>query len=350
MIEAKAAAMTGAARMVAAARSQPVDMTPVWFMRQAGSVVPAYRAMRERHSVLEIARTPELCAQATLAAADAFGTDAAVMFADVLLPLGPMGVEFELATEGPIIANPIRSAADVDRLRPLDPEADAGFVLEAIGLVRRSQGESRAVIGIAGGPFTLAAYLVEGGAARDYVRTRAFLHADPVGFGRLLDRLADATGAYLAAQVRAGAHLVQLFDTHAAQVDPDTYAAVVAPRVRRVLDAVAGAAPSIHFVIHAGAILPAMAAAGGDVVGIDHRQSMAAARRTLGPDRPVQGNLDPARLLAGWDATRAGADAVLATAGPVGHIFNLGHGVAPGTDPGLLRALTDHVHERSQRA
>lgn len=346
-----AAPIRGAARMLGAARGEAVDATPVWFMRQAGSVVPAYRAMRERWSVLEIARTPELCAEATLAAVDAFGTDAAVMFADVLLPLGPMGIEFELATDGPVIANPIRSRADLDRLRPLDADADAGFVLEAIRQVRRAVGDSRAVVGLAGGPFTLAAYLVEGGAARDYVRTRAFLHADPEAFGRLLDRLADATGAYLAAQVRAGAHIVQLFDTHAAQLDPATYAAVVAPRTRRVLEAVAaaGTAPSIHFVIHAGALLPAMAAAGGDVIGIDHRQALADARRTLGQDRPVQGNLDPARLLAGWDATRAGADQILDAAGERGHIFNLGHGVAPGTDPGLLRALVDHVHERSQR-
>jgi len=341
----------GAARMLAAARGEIPDATPAWFMRQAGSVVPAYREMREHRSVLEIARTPDLCAAATLAAADAFGTDAAVMFADVLLPLGPMGVEFELATEGPVIANPIRSRADVERLRPLDPEADAGFVLEAIGTVRATVGESRAVVGLAGGPFTLAAYLVEGGAARDYVRTRSFMHADPEAFAALLDRLADATGAYLAAQVRAGAHLVQLFDTHAGQLDPDTYAAVVAPRTRRVIEAVAaaGSAPVIHFAIHASAILPAMAAAGGDVIGIDHRQSIAAARRALGPDRSVQGNLDPARLLAGWEATRDGADAVLAAAGRRGHIFNLGHGVAPGTDPGLLRALVEHVHERSQQ-
>jgi uroporphyrinogen decarboxylase len=342
---------TGAERMLAAARGDLADATPAWFMRQAGSVLPAYRAMRERWSVLEIARSPDLCAAATLAAADAFGTDAAVMFADVLLPLGPMGIEFELATQGPVIANPVRTAEDVDRIRPLDPGTDAGFVLEAIRLVRAELGDARAVVGLAGGPFTLAAYLVEGGAARDYVRTRAFLHADPGAFGRLLDRLADATGAYLAAQVRAGAHLVQLFDTHAAQLDPETYARVVAPRTRRVFDAVAaaGSAPAIHFAIHAGALLPALAAAGGDVIGIDHRQSLAEARRTLGPDRPVQGNLDPARLLAGWDATRDGADAVLDAAGPRGHIFNLGHGVAPETDPGLLRALVDHVHERSQR-
>ncbi len=342
--------MTGRTRMLAAARGEPVDRTPVWFMRQAGSVVPAYRRMRERWSVLEIARTPELCAEATLAAAETFGTDAAVMFADVLLPLGPMGVEFELTTDGPVIANPVRSAADVSRLRRIDPEADAGFVLQAIRHVRRAMGGSRAVVGLAGGPFTLAAYLVEGGASRDYVKTRAFMHADPVAFGSLLDLLADVTGAYLAAQSRAGADLVQLFDTHAGQLDPATYAAVVAPRTRRVLDAVPSETPTIHFAIHAGSLLPEMAAAGGDVIGIDHRQSLAHARTVLGSNRAVQGNLDSARLLAGWEAVRSGADAILAAAGDRGHIFNLGHGVAPETDPGLLGALAAHVHERSQRA
>lgn len=345
------AASASAARLLAATRGEPTDATPVWFMRQAGSVVPAYRELRERRSVLEIARTPELCAQVSVLAAETFDTDGAVMFADVLLPLGPMGVEFELAAEGPVIANPIRSAADVDRLRPLEPEADAGFVLEAIRLVRSDLGERRAVVGLAGGPFTLAAYLVEGGAARDYVRTRAFLHAEPVVFGRLLDLLADATGVYLAAQARAGAQVVQLFDTHAAQLDPATYDAVVTPRVRRILDAVPAGTATVHFAINSGALLPRLAAAGGDVIGVDHRQSLAAAWSTIGHDRPIQGNLDGARLLAGWEATRSGADAILEeAAGRPGHVFNLGHGVAPGTDPGLLAGLTAYVRERSRRA
>ncbi len=346
-----AAPWTPVRRLLAAARGEPADATPVWFMRQAGSVVPGYRELRARRSVLEIARTPELCAQVSVLAAETLDTDAAVMFADVLLPLAPMGVEFELTADGPVVANPIRSADDIERLRPLEPETDAGFVLEAIRLVRGELGERRAVVGLAGGPFTLAAYLIEGGAARDYALTRAFLYREPDAFGRLLDRLADATGAYLAAQARAGAHVVQLFDTHAGQLDPATYAAVVAPRVRRILAAVPAGTPTIHFAIHSAAILPALAAAGGDVVGIDHRQSLAAAWAVIGPGRAIQGNLDGARLLAGWDATRAAADVILdEAAGRPGHIFNLGHGVSPGTDPGLLRELAVHVRERSRLA
>ena len=344
-------AWTSERRFLAACRRQPVDATPVWYMRQAGAVLPGYRALRERYSVREIATTPELAAQVSVMAAETLDTDAAVMFADILLPLGAMGVTFELTTDGPVVANPIRTAADVDRLRPLVAEEGAAFVLDAVRLVRHALAGRRAVVGIAGGPFTLAAYLVEGGAARDYVRTRAFMYAEPAAFGRLLALLADATIAYLAAQVRAGAQALQLFDTHAGQLDPATYVEAVAPHMRRIFASLPPEAPTIHFAIHTGALLAELAGTGGDVIGVDHRQGLDAAWATIGAGRGMQGNLDGARLLAGWSAAQSGADAVLAAAGGrPGHIFNLGHGIAPGTDPGLLAELAPYVRERSRTA
>jgi uroporphyrinogen decarboxylase len=337
--------MTGAERLLAACRGEPVDTTPVWFMRQAGGRLPRYLALRERHDVIDIARTPELCAEVSLGAVDALGTDGAVLFADIMLLVEAMGVPLELTADGPVIERPVRDDATVAALRAVDPEADLGFVLEAIRLVRAglaSRGDPAAVIGIAGGPFTLAAYLIEGSPSRDQLRARALMHARPDTWHALLGRLADASVAYVRAQVRAGAQLVQVFDTWAASLTGDEYREFVAPHARRVLAAVD--VPTIHHVTRSAPILDEVAAAGGTVVGIDSRQDLATARRRLGARRPVQGNLDPALVLAGSSFAQRGAARLLASVDPVGHVFNLGEAAPRDGDPAVLRDLVEFVH------
>ncbi len=336
--------MSGADRLVAACRREPVDRTPVWFMRQAGGSLPAYLALRERRSVEEIATTPELCAQVSLMPVDTYGVDGAVMFADIMLPVAAMGVELELTAAGPIIAAPIRSAADVERLRPIEAETDLRFLLDAIGIVRRELGDRAAVIGIVGGPFTLASYLIEGGPSRDKLVAKAFMYREPTAFAALLRRLTDALVGYVAAQVRAGARIVQVFDSWAGTLGPAAYSTLVAPATADLFTAASGV-PSIHFVAGSAGILDEVAAVGGDVISIDAGQSLARAWEHLGPGRGVQGNLDPALLLAGWPAIEDGARAVLGeAAGRPGHLFNLGHAIPRGTDPGILRDLAAYVH------
>ena len=339
--------MTGEQRFLAACRLQPVDATPVWYMRQAGRGIAEYERMRERYGVLGIARTPELAARASVLPVAAYGVDAAVMYADVMLPTGPMGVEFELTPEGPVLASPIRSAADVARLRVHEPEEDLAFAMEAIRLARRELDGRQAVIGIAGGPFTLAAYLVEGRASRDQATARAFMYAQPAAWHDLLGRLAEVGRRYLAAQVRAGAQAVQVFDTWAGSLGPEEYETFVLPHAIRLLEGAAGV-PSIHYVGAGAPLLELVAGSGARIVGIDSRLPLAASWERIGPALGIQGNLDGARLLAGWEATEAGARHVLDdAAGRPGHIFNLGHGIVPGTDPGLLARLAAFVHEET---
>ena len=342
--------MTGAERFLAACRAEPVDATPVWFMRQAGGSLPAYLAMRERHSVIEIARDPGRCAEVSAGAAIALGTDGAVMFADIMLLAEAMGVELELTAEGPRIDRPIRSLADVERLRPVDPEADLGFILDAIGRTRAALGSSAAVIGLAGGPFTMAAYLVEGGPSRDHRVAKSMVFGAPEVWAALLDRIADATVEYVRAQVVAGAQVVQVFDSWAGSLGPRDYDRSVQPWTARILRAIGEAgAPSIHYAAAGSALLERLGD-GADVVGVDSGQSLATARERLGPDRAVQGNLDPSRLLAGPSALEAGVTEVLREAGDApGHIFNTGHAIARETDPAVLRAVVEMVHARTAR-
>ena len=337
-------------RFLRACRREPVDATPVWFMRQAGRSFAAYRSLRERYGILELAKTPDLCAEVTLMPIRELGVDAAVLFADIMLPLEPMGVDLRIEPEvGPIIDRPIRSAADVEALRPFDP-AGVSFTLDAIRLVRRELDGKAGMIGFSGAPFTLACYLIEGRPSRDYAIAKAFMYREPAAWHDLMDRLSTMVVAYLRAQVEAGADVVQLFDTWVGGLGPADYAAFVQPHVRRIFAGL-NAVPSIHFGTGNAALLELMADAGGDLIGVDHRMSLAEAWRRVGPARGVQGNLDAARLLAGWEATEAGARAVLDEAdGRVGHVFNLGHGVLPGTDPGLLRRLVDFVHEQTSQA
>jgi uroporphyrinogen decarboxylase len=336
-------------RFLRACRHEPVDATPVWFMRQAGRSFPAYRALRERYGILELAKTPELCAQVTLMPVRELGVDAAVLFADIMLPLEPMGVALRIEPEvGPIIDRPIRSIADVDALRPFDP-AGVSFTLDAIRLVRRELDGTAGVIGFSGAPFTLACYLIEGRPSRDYAMAKAFMYRQPEAWHRLMERLSAMVVAYLRAQVDAGAEVVQVFDSWVGGLGPADYAGFVQPHVRRIFAGVDGV-PSIHFGTGAAALLELMADAGGDVIGIDHRVSLSEAWRRVGYDHGIQGNLDAARLLAGWEATEAGARAVLSQAGNrPGHVFNLGHGILPDTDPDVLRRLVALVHEETSR-
>ncbi|MGH2417544.1 MAG: uroporphyrinogen decarboxylase [Candidatus Limnocylindria bacterium] len=341
---------TGEARFTAALAHEQPDRTPVWFMRQAGRCLADYRALRERHDILTLAKTPELCAEVTLMPVRAFGVDAAVLFADIMLPLEPMGVSLEIQPDvGPIIHAPIRSAADVDRLRVFEPDADVGFVMEAIRLVRRELDGHTAVIGFSGAPFTLACYLVEGRPSRDYAVAKSFMFREPAAWHALLEKLSTVIVGYLNAQIAAGVHVVQLFDSWVGALSPSDYVTHVQPHVARIFDEVRGA-PTIHFGTGTAALLEAMASAGGDVVGVDHRKPLDEAWERVGHDRGIQGNLDATRLLAGWAATAEGArDVLRRAAGRPGHIFNLGHGVVPETDPDLLRRLVDLVHTESAR-
>jgi uroporphyrinogen decarboxylase len=350
MTGAMTGAATGAERLVAACRGRPVDATPVWFMRQSGGSLPAYLALRERHSVLEIARTPALCAEVTAGAAHALGTDGAVLFADIMLPVEAMGVALELSAAGPVIERPIRSADDLARLRPVDVEADLGFVIEAIRLVRAALDERAAVIGLTGGPFTLAAYLIEGGPSRDRLAAKRVAFGAPALWTALLDRLTDVAVDYVRAQAAAGAQAIQVFDSWAGSIGPSDYDRLVAPWTARILTAIRDAGvPAIHFAAAGSALLERLAAR-ADVVSVDSGQSLAVARARLGPSVAVQGNLDPARLVAGWPAVVAGVDEVLAGAGSQpGHVFNAGHAVPRETDPAILRDTVRLVHDRTAR-
>jgi uroporphyrinogen decarboxylase len=334
-------------RFVRACRHEPVDATPVWFMRQAGRSFAAYRELRRRHGILDLAKNPALCAEVTLMPVRELGVDAAVLFADIMLPLEPMGVGLRIEPEiGPIIDRPIRSAAGVAALRPFDPDG-VSFTLEAIRMVRQELVGSAGVIGFSGAPFTLACYLIEGKPSRDYALAKAFMFREPAAWHDLMDQLSTMVIAYLRAQVEAGADVVQLFDSWVGGLAPADYRAYVQPHVRRIFDALVDV-PTIHFGTGTAALLEDLATAGGDVIGLDHRVPLEEAWRRVGFDRGVQGNLDAARLIAGWEATAAGAAAVLdAAAGRKGHVFNLGHGVLPETDTDLLRRLVEFVHERT---
>jgi uroporphyrinogen decarboxylase len=334
-------------RFLRACRLEPVDATPVWFMRQAGRSFAAYRKLRERYGILELAKSPGLCAEVTLMPVRELGVDAAVLFADIMLPLEPMGVGLRIEPEiGPIIDRPIRSAADVAALRSFDP-ADVSFTLDAIRLVKSELAGAAGVIGFSGAPFTLACYLIEGRPSRDFATAKAFMYAEPAAWHDLMTRLSVMVVAYLRAQVEAGADVVQLFDSWVGGLGPADYQEFVQPHVRRIFAALADV-PTIHFGTGTSALLELLAEAGGDVIGLDHRVSLADGWRRVGLDRGVQGNLDSARLLAGWEATRTGALAVLEeAAGRPGHVFNLGHGVLPQTNTDLLRRLVDLVHEQT---
>jgi uroporphyrinogen decarboxylase len=330
-----------------ACRRETVERTPVWFMRQAGRSLPEYRELRKRHSLFEVCRQPDLCAEVTLQPVRAHGVDAAVLFADIMLPVLGMGIDVELVEGvGPVIGQPIQSLADVERLTVPDPEESVPFVLEAVRLVREDLSARDAVIGFAGGPFTVAGYLIEGKPTREFAKTKACMYGQPDVWHGLMDKLADTFAPYLAAQVRAGADVVQLFDSWVGALSAEDYREFAAPYSERVLAAVD--VPTIHFGTGTLHLLPDLASAGGDVIGLDWRIPIEGGWEIIGPDRGVQGNLDPALLLGPWERAEAATMRILeAVAGRHGHVFNLGHGVLPDTDPAVLRQLADLVHERT---
>jgi len=324
-------------------------MTPVWFMRQAGRSLPEYRAVRARASLLEITRDATLCAEVTLQPVDRLGVDAAILFADITSPLPGMGVPLEIRDGvGPVIDPPLRTSADIAALRPLDTSEAVGPLLDAIRLVRAACPVP--LIGFAGAPFTLASYLVEGRSSRDAARLLGLMREDPVTFSQLMDHLADATVAYLTAQVEAGVQAVQLFDSWVGILSPFDYERMVLPVMRGLFERLAPlGVPTIHFGTGTGGLLPLMASAGGDVMGVDWRIALGSAWTQL-PGRAVQGNLDPSVLLGPWPRIEEQARWVLAQAGGRGgHVFNLGHGVLPATSPDDLRRLVELVHGASAR-
>lgn len=339
-------------RFLRACRRQPVDRTPVWFMRQAGRYMPEYRAIRARHSLLEICRQPELAAEVTLQPVHALGVDAAILFADILLPLVPMGIQLEFAAgEGPVIHNPIRAASDVARLRPVDPRESLGYVLDAVQIIRHELDGVTPLIGFAGAPFTLASYILEGGASRNYVQTKQLMYGDPPTWHALMDRLARVVAAYLVAQIEAGAQAVQLFDSWVGALSPDDYREHVLPYSRLIFDAVRALdVPAIHFGTNTATLLLLMKEAGGDVIGLDWRTPLDWGWNVLGLQVAVQGNLDPVALLAPRSELERRVRAILQQAdGRPGHIFNLGHGILPETPVENVKAVVEMVHEFSIR-
>jgi uroporphyrinogen decarboxylase len=337
--------------LVRAALREPVERTPVWFMRQAGRSLPEYRAIRERHGFFDVAGTPELCAEVTLQPVRRHGVDAAVMFADIMSPVLGMGVALELVEGvGPVIEQPIASMADVERLRVTDAEEWGGPILDAVRIVRGELPPEKAVIGFCGGPFTVAGYLVEGKPSRDFARTKTLMYREPAVWHALMDRLAEQSARYVAAKVRAGADVVQLFDSWVGALSPADYEEFVEPYSARILAAVD--APTIHFGTGTTPpLLELLARAGGDVIGLDWRMPLDAGWETIGHERGVQGNLDPAALLGPWERVEASTRDVLdRAAGRPGHIFSLGHGVLPQTDPEVVTRLTALVQERSVEA
>jgi uroporphyrinogen decarboxylase len=329
-----------------ACRREPTDVTPVWLMRQAGRYMAEYREVRERVSFLELCKDPALATEVTVTAAERLGVDAAILFADILLILEPMGFRLEFSKgEGPVIHNPVREASDVDRVFALDDPSPLDYVFRAVRSIRSALKPDLPLIGFAGAPFTLACYAIEGGSSRHYEKAKTFMYSDPGAWDVLMSRLVDATIAYLTAQAEAGAQALQLFDSWVGTLGPDDYARYVQPHMRRLFEGLPPDVPAIHFGTDTGTLLELQRDAGGDVIGLDWRVDLSSAWERLGPGVAVQGNLDPAVLFAPEDEVRARVRRVLDRAGGrPGHIFNLGHGILPGTPVENVLALVDEVH------
>ncbi|WP_329108555.1 uroporphyrinogen decarboxylase [Micromonospora sp. NBC_01699] len=335
---------------VRACRRLPVPHTPVWFMRQAGRSLPEYRELRAGVPMLESCRRPELVHEITMQPVRRHGVDAAILFSDIVVPVAAAGIDLEIVPgTGPVVAEPVRAAADVDRIRPIDA-ADLSFVDEAVRLLVADLGDTP-LIGFAGAPFTLASYLVEGGPSRTHVKTKALMYGAPEIWHALCARLGDITEEFLRVQVNAGASAIQLFDSWAGALSEADYRRFVLPHSTRVLASLADAGvPRIHFGVGTAELLGAMGEAGADVVGVDWRTPLDAATVRIGPDRAVQGNLDPCVLFAPWPVVEAEVRRILAEGESTpGHVFNLGHGVLPETDPDVLTRVVALVHEASAR-
>ncbi|MFQ5897754.1 MAG: uroporphyrinogen decarboxylase [Candidatus Methylomirabilia bacterium] len=338
-------------RLLNACRREPTDVTPVWLMRQAGRYMREYRTLRARYSFLELCKNPEAAAEVTLLPVERLGVDAAIIFADILLPLEPLGVGLEFAKgEGPIIHRPVRSGADLERLQEVDVEAAVPFVFEAVRMVQRALDGRLPLIGFAGAPFTLASYLIEGGPSREYLNTKRLIHDEPESWRALMEKLTAITTRYLTGQIEAGCEAVQLFDSWVGTLSPEDYRADVLPYTRAVIQGLPRGVPVIHFGTGTGGLLELLREAGGDVIGLDWRVDLAEAWKRVGYDVAVQGNLDPAVLLAKPSEIRRQVEIILERAASrPGHIFNLGHGVLPETPVEHAVALVEMVHELSAR-
>ena len=359
-------------RFMKAARCEPTDVTPIWIMRQAGRYMPEYMAVRSKVSFLELCKRPDLAADVTVTAQRVLGVDAAILFADLLPILEPMGFDLEyLPDEGPCIHNPLRGGEDVDRVRAIDDLGSLHFVFETVKLVRSELPPDIPLLGFAGAPFTLASYAIEGGGSRNFAHTKKLMYGDRGAWDALMSRLVDGIAGYLNEQIRAGCQAVQVFDSWAGCLCPHDYREYVLPHTQRLLKALPTDVPAIHFLTGNPSLLPLQAEAGGSVIGIDWRCDLADARRLLGPQRAVQGNLDPVSLMAEPDVLKRRAEAVLAAGAnslldkpavapgagisepggsdprEPGHIFNLGHGVLPGTPVDNVKRLVEWVHEWS---
>jgi len=332
-----------------ACRREPAEVTPVWLMRQAGRYMSEYREIRAKVSFLELCKDPGLATEVTVTAAERLGVDAAILFADILLILEPLGLDLEFAKgEGPVIHNPVRQAADVDRLRRMPDAAPLGYVMEAVASIRSALRPSTPLIGFAGAPFTLACYAIEGGGSRHYEKAKVFMYRDPGAWDELMEILVQATAVYLNAQAAAGAQVLQLFDSWVGTLGPEDYRRFVQPHMRRLFEALDPAIPAIHFGTGTATLLELQREAGGQVIGLDWRVDLAEAWGRLGPAVAVQGNLDPAVLLGPVEEVERQARRVLdAAGGRPGHIFNLGHGIMPQTPVDHVIRLVDFVHETS---
>jgi uroporphyrinogen decarboxylase len=341
--------------LVRACVREPVTRTPVWFMRQAGRALPEYRAARGAGSILTAIADAPLSAELTLQPVRRYGVDAAILFSDIVVPLHAIGFGVEIEPgRGPVVAEPFRSDADLARLRPFEPETDAPYVAETARLVARElAGSGVALIGFAGAPFTVASYIIEGGPSRTFAKVKALMHGAPALWDDLTGRLAAMAVASLRAQVAAGAQAVQLFDSWAGSLSPDEYTRFALPATRAVLEGIADlAVPTILFGVGTGELLGLMATAGSDVVGVDWRVPLDEARRRVGAGHALQGNLDPALCLAPWPVVEQATRAVLERADDgtgTGHVFNLGHGVLPESDPAILAAVVQLVHAETDR-
>lgn len=334
-----------------AARREPVPYVPIWLMRQAGRYMAEYRAVRREVPFLQLCRTPELCAEVMLVAVQRLGVDAAILFSDLLLLLESMGLRLEFTTgDGPVVENPLRSASDVDRFRELEDAGAIQYVMEAVRATREALPDTIPLIGFAGAPFTLASYAIEGGSSRNYLRTKELMHREPKVWDAILARISRSVARYLNGQIAAGAQAVQLFDSWVGCLGPDDYRRYVLPYSKAVIEAITPGVPVIHFATGNPALLPLLAEAGGTVIGADWRVRLDDAWRAIGPDRAIQGNLDPAVLLTTPDEIRRQVQNILDQAGGrPGHIFNLGHGVHKETPVKNAIALVEAVKELSVR-
>lgn len=345
--EIEATPLTGGSRFVRACLRQPVDCTPVWFLRQAGRYMPEYQAVRREHSLLEICKSPEIAAEVTITAAEKLDVDAAIIFADLLLPLEPMGLDFTFtAGEGPVVHRPIRSASDIAALRT-DRTAELGYVAQAIERVVGHFGDSKGMIGFCGAPFTLASYMIEGGGSKNYVETKKLIYRDPGAWQALMETLVTVLTEFARLQVEAGADTIQIFDSWVGALSVTDYREFVLPMTTRLVQSVqAMGVPVIYFGVDTAMLLPAMRETGADVIGLDWRTPLDAGWKALGPGCAVQGNLDPIALFAPEKLLRARVEEILRQAdGRAGHIFNVGHGIVPETPVENVQRVVRWVRE-----